>query len=225
MKYYLLLFPFFLWCWAQPYENLEDFNNALQEKGKKLKTFHATLIQSKKMKFLSKPLVSEGKVWFKQKDWVRWEIQKPEPSTLWLSQQKMWCYFPEFQQCEFYDLTQFPLFHKKTDPSSLFLGLFQDLKTLENTYKITFTTQESSYLLDIQPLDKKLQKQFKKIHIFFDLETLNPQKLHFFYSNGTEIQTLFSLIEINAPLKDELFKPQFPEGTLLIDKTPKEESE
>ncbi|MEK7485584.1 MAG: outer membrane lipoprotein carrier protein LolA [Planctomycetota bacterium] len=221
MRFRFSSFFCFLCFWmtaiVADFETLESFYQALQEKSKSLKTFQSKIRQSKTLKILAKTLVSEGQVWFKKENQVRWEIKSPEQSTVWILEQKMWCYFPEFKQCEVYDLTQFS--QAKNHPGSLFLGIFQDIKTFQKNNRLEFQNVEKTYQLTVTPLQKK--PSFRQIRFDFDKNELVPVKILFEYPNGDQTLTEFEELQLNLDIIDKLFLPEFPEETEIIEISPK----
>lgn len=211
-------FTLFLGClWADTFKDLDSFYLALQEKGKTLMTFQAKLTQTKTLKLLSKELRSQGKVLFKKEEQVRWEIEEPETSIIWIREKTMWCYFPEFKQCEKYSLEK--RLPNQTNPSALFLGIFQDLKAFQKEYTLEYQVLEKTYQLTILPKTKN--HPLRKVQFEFDQNELTPQQILFTYRNGDQMKTQFKEIQVNQPLEDKRFIPELPPDTEIIEMDPK----
>ena len=80
-KAVLILFPF-LFIFCLPFAALADEFEQLRKDAAGIKTIQARFVQKKLMKILSRPLVSEGRFFYKAPDSFRWEYLKPLKSII-----------------------------------------------------------------------------------------------------------------------------------------------
>src|SRR5688572_17775987 len=139
------------------------------ERQSSVQTWTAELVQTRKLKSLSKPLTTRGRVWFAQPKLFRWELGDP-PQTIALRQpDAVLLIYPRLKRVEKYDFNKGGPWEQAL--TLLEAGFPKNFAEIESKFKILRgETRDSAYVLVMEP--KQGKNMIPKLEIGFSPETL-----------------------------------------------------
>jgi len=179
-------------------ENWQDMRNAFSS----VKSIKTDFVQEKKMKILSRPIVSRGRFYFRMPGDIRWEYDSPIRSVLLLSQGKV-------ERFTWRDGTY------SRDAGASLEGLRFVLQDISGwlagdfTSSTTFTAElkpGSPDRIVLLPRDKSLTKFIQRVELTLAPTpgVLRSVEIVESLENSTRIE--FQNSEINLPFDNELFE-------------------
>lgn len=161
MKNHILLFLALTFCTniasAQSFKTMSDskaFQQKLHATASKTTTLASDFVQTKHLDVLSEDIESNGKLFYKADDNVRWEYTEPLEYLIVLRKGKVT--IKDEGKVSSYDLSGNKTFEKINEMmiSSMKGDLFVD----QADYKYVFKESSAAYLVEMFPKEKKVQE-------------------------------------------------------------------
>jgi len=204
-------------------ESIDVVVDKIQKKYEGIEDFHADFTQEATVKALNTVQKSDGEVWFKKPGKMRWDyIKKIDEKEMLMQKivndgENIYYYLPLENQVMIENVKN--IFPEKA-PNNFLSGmgrLKEDFKVAEG-YPKGFKKDSNLYYLELTPKEKL--RGIYKLYIAVDKDkfivkesvSVDP------YENTTKI--MFSNIEINKSIADNVFGFEMPKGVKII--TPQE---
>lgn len=201
---YLLFLFFSLNLSAQSFSTLKDpsaFQQKLSAHAKKTQSLKSDFTQTKHLDILSEDIVSDGKLYFKANNKLRWEYIKPIQYLIILNNGNITV--NDDGKVSTYDLSANKTFQKINE--MVLSSIKGDLLIDETGYKYEFKESKSQYFVQMTPVEKQVQSYIKSIEIFFSKDDLSVSKVKMIENSGDFTTMKFKNQQINATISDKLF--------------------
>ena len=172
-------------------------------------TWSADVIQTRRLKALTAPLLAQGKVWFSEPNFFRWELGSP-PQTIAVRQpDQMLVIYPNLRRLEKYPLTGNQLGPMR-DALTLFeAGFPRSRADIDSKFKILSQTESNGiYILQLEPKSTAARRIMPMIRIGFSTQTYGLQMTELQFADESTLRTDFTNSVINGPLDQKIFTPE-----------------
>jgi len=187
--------------------DLKSLLAQIQDKRGAMPQMQADFQEEKFIHFMTKPIMSAGKVWFQAPDKFRREVKGNSPSVTVGDGQQLWIYYPNFKSAEHYLLgKRSPL---DATMAALLAGL--NLQNVESNYRVTASKIDNGYQLDLVPRRPSLKRFFQRLSVQINEET-RAQRAEMLQLNGDRIVTTYSN-HVTGPIPPSTFEFTPPPGT------------
>ncbi len=187
--------------------DLKSLLAQIQDKRGAMPQMQADFQEEKFIHFMTKPIMSAGKVWFQAPDKFRREVKGNSPSVTVGDGQQLWIYYPNFKSAEHYSLgKRSPL---DATIAALLAGL--NLQNVESNYRVTASKIGNGYQLDLVPRRPSLKRFFQRLSVQINEET-RAQRAEMLQLNGDRIVTTYSN-HVTGPIPPSTFEFTPPPGT------------
>lgn len=192
--------------------------SAWEAKVKGLASFTCRFRQEKKVSFMRRPLVSTGRMAFKERR-LLWVTETPSESFLSVGTEEVRIYTPEFETLEIY-----PLAASAGEGGAATLGGFPgftgDFGTLKELYEVDLVADpapaaEGDSRLRFTPRAEDVKKDVTAIEVVLDREQV-VKAWRLLRANGDELALTLSDFVANAKVADEDLEFEVPEGTKVV---------
>jgi len=184
----------------------DDLLERWLERQAELKSWSADLLQTRKLKTLSKPLENPGRVWFQRENLFRWQLGYPVKTIAIRSDDDLMIVYPKLRQVEKYSLGQVSNPMWQQVPVLLQIGFPYSRETFFQNYEIiTMTIRDDATRFGLKPKSEDLGKLLSRVYVEIDRElTLMATELVFL--DESVIRNVFSSHQYDLPLDNTLFK-------------------
>jgi outer membrane lipoprotein-sorting protein len=192
--------------------------SAWEAKVKSLSSFTCRFRQEKKVSFMRRPLVSTGRMAFKERR-LLWVTETPAESFLSVGTEEVRIYTPEFETLEIY-----PLAAGGGEGGAATLGGFPgftgDFSKLKELYAVELVADpapaaEGDSRLRFTPRGDDTKKDVTAIEVVLDREQI-VKAWRLLRANGDELALTLSDFVANAKVRDEDLEFAVPEGTKVV---------
>jgi len=179
----------------------KEITQKITESSAQLKTLQCDFVQKKTISILSDEMISEGKMFFKQKDKLRWEYSKPYQYEFVINGDKVMVNSGTAKNI--LNANSSKMFRRisKIIISGIIGSEIFDSSTF--TTKLLIGTKD--YLVALTPKQKELKQMFNEIRIRFNKtdDTVNSVEIEELSGDKTFIEMKNK--QINKELSDEIF--------------------
>jgi outer membrane lipoprotein-sorting protein len=171
-----------------------------------LHTWTADCTQTRSLKVLSQPLVSNGKVWVMVPDRFRWELGQPAQTVALRQPDQLFLIYPRLKRLE-----KYPLHGAQPGPWRDALALLEasfprSRADLESRFRVSSVTETNSMIqVTLQPKSASARKFMAEIQVNVSTNGFSPLATELRFSDGSSMRNDFTNVVINAPLGPELF--------------------
>jgi outer membrane lipoprotein carrier protein len=185
--------------------------NAIQKQYDATDTFQAQFVQRSYLKILGQAQKAEGFVFIKKPGKMKWDYKAPDRQILVSNDQGLWLYLPDEKQ-----VTKMkPQSIYSSNTPALFLagrGKLTESFTIGNV-----TEKGGVYIAEFIPKDKV--QNLSKMVLLADKKNFQIVGSRVYDNLGNKTEMLFSNIQTNPNLENNLFRFEVPRGVELIDLT------
>ncbi len=207
---------------------------ALEARHAEARTVYGEFEQLKVSEIFLEETRSRARFWFEKPDRFRVEYTPPDALTNLIVEEAIYVYVPAIEQVEVYRFAS----RQERDQQlhSLVLGFGFKADDLVRDYIIRSSlevgdlaaqtgvagpTGEPIALLDLSPRPAVMETSpFVELKLWVDTAGLLPQRVWFEDYNGETTMIRIEKIDLNLPPPEGIFRPVWPRGTEIIDKTP-----
>ena len=189
---------------AQTFKTMSDskaFQQKLHATAAKTTTLQSEFVQVKHLDVLSEDIESNGKLFYKADDNVRWEYTEPLEYLIVLRKGKV--SIKDEGKVSSYDLSGNKTFEKINE--MMVSSMKGDLLVDQSDYKYVFKESSSAYLVEMYPKEKKVQEFLKSIKIYFSKKDYSVQKVKMEEQSGDYTLMKFKNQKINGSISDKTF--------------------
>ena len=166
-----------------------------------LKTLRCDFVQKKTISILADEMVSEGKMFFKQKDKLRWEYTKPFQYEFVMNGSQLMTISGNTKNI--IDANASNAFR---EICKIIISGINGSGILDPArFSAKFFTGTKENLVSIVPKQKELKQMFKQIHIYFNKTDYSVNAVEIDELNGDKTFIEMKNKQINKELSDEIF--------------------
>jgi outer membrane lipoprotein-sorting protein len=166
----------------------------------------ADFSEEKTSRLMSKPIKSQGTVWFQTPDKFRREIKGRNPSVTVSDGRAMWIYYPNFNEAELYTLGGRGVFDDAI--AALTTGLTFD--RVEEFYEIRMAHEGELLRVELSPKRSNLKRVVQKLTVWMDNE-LRGVRTELILPKGDRVMTQYRN-QSREPLPPSTFEFTPPSG-------------
>lgn len=179
----------------------QAFKASVVERSNDIKSFSAEFSQTKHLKMMEGNSESQGKVYYKSPDMLKWEYTKPYDYQLLFKDSKL--FIEEEGQLSEVDLSSNKLFDKMGE---LVAGSVNGkILMADKDFNITYHHADQHVKALIIPKDQSLKGMFKEIWIKFNQEHL-IKSVRLIDPSGDYTEIFMKNVKINEPIPSSVFQ-------------------
>jgi len=194
-------------------EKLTMIIDRVSQVQRKTVTLKAEFEQRRVSRLLREPSVSQGTMYFRAPDTVRWEYLTPRPMTVLLSEGVATTYRPTEKRAE---RVEFGRVQRKI---VRFMGAGEPLEELRRYFSFTFRDPgpKGNYELLLAPTAHQIKKRISQLQITIDRDRFIPTAFSYTEKDGDLTSYAFSNVIINGTLPDSLFELKLPTDVEVVE--------
>jgi outer membrane lipoprotein-sorting protein len=171
-----------------------------------LHTWTADCRQTRSLKVLARPLISNGKVWVLMPDRFRWELGQPAQTIALRQPDQLLIIYPRLKRVEKYPLRAAQPGPWK-DALALLEASFPRTRTeLESHFRVLSITETNSLMeVTLQPKSASARKFMEEIRVTVNTDRFSPVATELRFSDGSSMRNDFT----NTVLNEQLSLDQF----------------
>ena len=167
----------------------------------RISTVHADFIQTKRMKMLSDAMVSKGKMWCTQPNFLRWEYQSPQTSLFILNNGKV--LLSKGKHDRVVSINRSKMFRQMT---RLMMpdGLGKCL-TDEKDFRVTVESENTQHILTLFPQSKELKQLFTRLVLYYNRKQSVVTKVEMYEKRGDSSVIELTNIKTNQNIDESVY--------------------
>ena len=189
---------------AQSFSTMKDseaFQKKLHSIAAKTTTLQSDFVQIKHLDVLSEDIESNGKLYFKAENLLRWEYTEPLEYLIILKNGKI--SIKDEGKVSSYDLSGNETFHKINE--MMISSIQGDLLVDQSDYKYEFKESSSYFLVEMYPKEKKVKEFLERIKIYFSKKDYSVEQVKMVEQSGDYTLMKFKNKKLNASISDKTF--------------------
>jgi len=182
-------------------QDSEGFQKKLQEIAKGTTSLQSDFVQTKHLDIMSEDIESQGKLYYKADNNLRWEYTEPLEYLIVLKNGKV--SIKDEGKVSSYDLSGNKTFQKINE--MILKSIQGDLMAVQADYKYEYKESSGSYLVEMYPKQKSVQDFMKCIKIYFSKKDFTVEQVQMLEQSGDYTLMKFSNRKNNVTLSDKVF--------------------
>jgi len=182
---------------AQKKEIIEKMTQASNA----MRTMRCDFMQEKELSFMNDKVTSEGKMFYKQPDKIRWEYTKPIAYVFAMDGKNIFMDSGSNQ-------TTIPAKSSKlfSGISDIIIGGVSGSGLIDSPdFTSQFSVGRDNYLVTLMPLKKEVQDLFSKIQLYINKTDSRISEVELVEKGGDKTLIRLKNTQINATIQDEIF--------------------
>jgi len=177
----------------------------------KIHSWSADFVQTRHLKTITQPLVSEGKLWFSAPCQFRWELGIPAKTIALRQTNSLFIIYPGRKRAE-----QYPLDKESTGPAKDALAIFEagfprSRKELDqNLHLVSMLESNGVWTVAFEPNSSNCRRFLPIIQVSFRSNDFSLVATELHFSEGSSVHTRFTNAVLNPLLDGGLFSPKLP---------------
>jgi outer membrane lipoprotein-sorting protein len=186
-----------------------------------LRSWSADFSQTRQLKTLKQPLVSQGRVWFSAPIFFRWELGNP-PQTIAVRQpEQLLVIYPRLRRAERYPIEGTAAGPWKDALALLEAGFPQSRAELLDRFQITAQNETAARVsLTMAPRAAAARRMMPRIQLEIDRASLLLVATEIEFADGSIMRNDFTNIIVNPPLAGDLFTPVIDPSFRIVEPAP-----
>ena len=183
-----------------------------------VQTWSASVIQTRALKSLTRPLTATGHVWFAAPNRFRWELGDP-PQTIAVRQaDQMLVIYPKLKRAE-----RYPLTGEQTGPwrdtlALLEAGFPRSPAELESRFRLVRqTTSNHVQEVTLQPRSASARRLMPQIKIAFTTDDFALRATEVQFADGSTMRNDFTGAVLNSKLDEATFSPRLEDDFKIVE--------
>lgn len=156
-------------------------------------------VQTKQLKMLNDKMVSEGRMYYSQKDKLRWEYVKPYQYTFIMNGDRV--LMKNRERSDVIDVRQNKLFREIAN--IMLNSVVGNCLSDDRTFKTTIATAGGEWVATLLPQRKDMKQMFQKIILHFDQRQATVSRVELVEKNGDQ-----TTIDLKNIRKNETIAPR-----------------
>jgi len=166
-----------------------------------MRTMQCDFTQEKELSFMNDKVLSEGKMYYKQPNKIRWEYMKPLAYVFAMDGKNIFMDAGSSQ-------TTVPARSSKlfSSMSDIIIGGVSGAGLIDSPdFTASFGVGNNDYRIMLTPLKKEVKDLFDHIQLYVNKSDSRIQKVELVEKGGDKTQILLKNIQINTTVNDEIF--------------------
>lgn len=181
-------------------DEISKLKSSVNTENAKIQTIKTDFIQYKHMDVLEEDIKSEGQMYFKTKNTLKWAYSKPVSYSIIFKDNKV--YINDQGKKQTINANQNKLFEKL---SSLIAGSVTGNVFNESEFKITYVKNNTHYIVKLSPKTDAVKKYIREVHLFFPFSDAVVSEVKMLEPSGDYTKILFKNRQLNVKLEDAVF--------------------
>lgn len=179
----------------------QDVITKINSKAKSVKSMSATFTQTKNLSMLNDKMVSQGKMYFKSPDKLRWEYTSPYQYQFIFNGTKV--YVGNNSKKDVIDTNNNKMFK---EIARIMMNTVTG-KALSNStdFTVDINMTGSGYQATLIPQKKTVKQMFSKIILVFSKTDYMVNEINIYEKNGDTTNIKFNNISLNSAVNESLF--------------------
>lgn len=183
-----------------------------------LHTWSADLTQIRRLKTLTHPLMSTGRVWFAAPNQFRWEIGSPAQTIAVRGDDEMLVIYPRLKRVEKYPLTGEQTGQWKDTLALLEAGFPRSEAEINARFKVLSVTPTNDvFNAVLQPKSSSARRMMPLITIAFATNDFQLRATELQFGDGSTMRNEFRDAKVNAKLEEALFAPKIDPDFKIVE--------
>lgn len=198
-----LLLLSLLWCALLPAlcQSESQIKATINQAASRLQSMSCEFVQTKHLKLLSDKMVSRGKMYYQQKDRLRWEYVSPYQYTFIINGQQV--LLKNNARCDQIDVNQNKTF--KSIAQIMMNSVVGRCLSDDKSFRTSVAVNGSEYVATLVPLKKDLRSMFEKIILHFDKAKALVVKVELIEKKGDRTVIELRNIQSNVSIPSSTF--------------------
>jgi outer membrane lipoprotein carrier protein len=188
-------------------QRLERLIERIKWEQARLKSMEAGFVQNKVSALLIKPEEAHGKFWYQAPDKVRWDFEKPNPTTVLVNEEEMLTWYRDLKRAERINVG------KQADRVMQYLSASNSLESLQRYFvlKVSFPKDpKEPYRLELTPRFARVAKRIQSMTIHLDRAGYWPVFVKYVEPDGDSTELRFTAVKLNSTIAPDVFKIALP---------------
>lgn len=179
----------------------EAIRRKVNKAAAEMRTMECDFVQTKQLKMLNDKMVSKGRMWYQQKDKLRWEYTSPYTYTFILNGTKVM--LRNNSRNDVIDTNQNKMFREiaRIMMNSVVGKCLND----DKEYKVAIKAAAGEYVAVLTPLRKNMRQLFQTITLHFDQRKNVVTKVELLEKNGDKTVIELKNIKTNHAVNSKVF--------------------
>lgn len=174
-------------------------------------TWSAEVTQTRLLKSVAEPLVTQGKVWFRAPNLFRWELGSPPRTIAIREPDQLTLLYPRLRRAERYPLNDRARGAWSSSLTLLEAGFPRNAEDLENQFTLLSSTREGSRrVVELRPKAADTRRWVTRIRVTLDEENLDLLGTELSFADGSELRNTFTKAVVNPEFAPELLEVVIP---------------
>ncbi len=156
-------------------------------------------VQTKQLKMLNDKMASEGKMYYSQKDKLRWEYVKPYQYIFIMNGDRV--LLKNKERSDVIDVRQNKIFREIA--RIMMSSVVGDCLSDDRTFKTSISTADGQWVATLLPQRKDMKQMFQKIILHFDQRQATVSRVELVEKNGDQ-----TTIDLKNIRKNETIAPR-----------------
>lgn len=208
-KKYFLFSIFFLFTFNllgqkeafTPISDSEKVEKLLIKSTQSLKSISSSFIQEKNLEYLSAKIKSEGKFWFKNGTFLRWEYITPFSYIIIINNGTF--KIKDGEKTSTFDVKSNPVFKELND---ILINTVNGSLMKSEKFEIAISENKKSYQVKLNPKLKEMKEFLKNIYLYFSKKDLSVFEIKMIETEKNYTRITFYEKKINTEINDQLFE-------------------
>jgi len=176
-----------------------------------VRTWSAGFIQTRTLKALKDPLMSEGRVWFTAPNRFHWELGDPAQTIAVRESQALVILYPKLKRAERYPLDEQAAGQWRDALTLLEAGFPRSRAEMEKQFRFESLEEKGGLAeLVLRPRSARARKLISEIRLVFDRTDLLLRATELRFADGSALRNDFNNSRINPPVDESIFSVSIP---------------
>lgn len=174
-----------------------------------IRTLTADLVQTRKLKALAEPLVTQGRLWFEPPDRFRWELGVPAQTVVVRDGKDLLMISPRLKRAERYPMDGVAKGPWTDALALLESGFPRDAASFHRQYTLrSFAETNGVFEFRIQPNSPGARRMISGILLVVGTNGFQLRANELVLADGSVVRNDFQNVRLNAKLETNTFTPQ-----------------
>tara|TARA_Y100000782_G_C10187652_1_gene267762 strand:- start:683 stop:1315 length:633 start_codon:yes stop_codon:yes gene_type:complete len=186
-----------------PVSDPTELKQGIEKMAQNTSTIQASFTQNKYLSILSNKLVSNGSLYFKKPQHVKWAYEKPYEYVIVLDGKQI--SISDEGKVNTFDVSSSKVFQQV---NSLIVSSVRGDILQEDQFNISYFKSGASYVAKLVPKDANIKEYLSEIEVHFNKEDFSVDQLLMIEPSGDYTDITFNNKKLNQSLSDGVFSVQ-----------------
>jgi outer membrane lipoprotein-sorting protein len=183
-----------------------------------VRNLSADFVQTRTLKTLVQPLVTEGRLWFSLPNQFRWELGRPVQTIAVRHADEMFVIYPRLKRAEHYPLGASAPRAWRDAMSLVDAGFPRTRQEFDAQFQIQSLTQTNGmWLVALQPRSPAARQIMPELRVSLTTHDFSLAATELVFVDGSRMRNDFTHVVINGPVDESLFQWKPPPDFTVTD--------